>query len=121
MTFKDSQHQERYLQVLGKMRNQDNYHQAAAYLMALVPLKYSDVFDFESDGIKHEGIYAAWQTHSSRKATRLMFNLWNGCCQDYAAEEPEKTSTYYTVEEIFGNYEYAPYFYEAVRILNGWV
>lgn len=121
MKFKNEDHKQTFLKVLGRMKSQDNFHQMAAYLIALVPMPANDVFDFENDGIKHEGIYEAWQTHSSRKATRLMFNLWNSTHEDKAADNPAETSQYYTVDEIFSNYEYAPYFYEAVRIINGWV
>lgn len=55
------------------MRNTDPYHLSAAYLMALVPMPADDVFDFRYSHIKPDGLYAPWQTGSSRKATRL----WN--------------------------------------------
>ena len=103
------------------MKSQDAYHKSAAYLMALAHSVPNDVFDFEDDCIRHEGLYKGWQTGSSRKATRLMFSLWNGCYEDHAADEPKETSAYYTVDEIFCNYEYAPYFYEAVRIRFEWI
>lgn len=121
MKFRSEEHKQRFLELLSRMKRTDAYHRSVAYLMALVPMRANDVFDFEEDCIKHEGLYADWQTHSSRKATRLMFSLWNGCCQDHAADNPEETSGYYTVDEIFSNYEYAPWFYEAVRIRFEWV
>lgn len=121
MKFKNSDHEQRFLQLLSRMKNRDAYHRSAAYLMALVPMAASDVFDFEDDCIRHEGLYADWQTHSSLKATRLMFNLWNFTHEDHAADNPEETSRYYTVDEIFSNREYAPYFYEAIRIRNEWI
>lgn len=121
MKFRNEEHKQRFLQLLAQMKRQDAYHRSAAYLMALVPMVANDVFDFEEDAIKHEGLYAGWQTGSSRKATRLMFSLWNGCYQDHAADNPEETSCYYTVDEIFCNYEYAPWFFEAVRIRFEWV
>ena len=102
------------------MRSNDAYHRSLAYLMALVPMPVNDVFDFSKDQIKHDGLYAGWQTSSSRKATRLMFSLWNGCYQDYAADKPEETSCYYTVDEIFSNHEYAPWFFCAVQIRFEW-
>ena len=120
MNFVDKEHFERYENVLSRMRRDDAYHKAAAYLMTLVPLQYADVFDFENDWIKHEGLFEPWQSHSSRKATRLMYNLWNGCYQDRAAEEPEKTSGYYAVDEIFSNWQYAPAFFEAIKIRFEW-
>ena len=121
MKFKNTDHKERYEKILARMKKQDPYHKSAAYLMALAELVPSDVFDFENDFIRHEGLYKAWQTGSSRKATRLMFNLWNGCYEDKAADKPEETSYYYAVDEIFCNHEYAPYFYEAIRIRFEWI
>lgn len=118
--YVDEAHFSRYEDVLSRMRRDDAYHRSAAYLMALVPLHYDDVFDFKGDAIKHDGLYTPWQTHSSRKTTRLMFNLWNGCHQDRAAEEPEKTSMYYAVDEIFSNWEYASAFMEAIKIRFEW-
>lgn len=88
--------------------------------MALVPMVPDDVFDFQFSYIKPEGLYAPWQTHSSCKATRLMFNLWNGCHVDHAADCPKDTSCYYVVDEIMSNYEYFPWFVEAIRIRFEW-
>ena len=120
MKFQNDTHEQRYHELLAKMKRDDPYHRSAAYLMALAHLVPGDVFDFQEDCIKHEGIFKAWQTSSTRRATRLMFSLWNGCYQDHAADAPENTSSYYTVDEIFCNYEYAPYFYEAVKIRFEW-
>lgn len=119
MIFKDDIHQERYEQILARMNNDDPYHKAAAYLIALnddIFRHAEDVFDFEDDSIRHEGLRCGWQTGTSSRTTRLIFSLWNGCCQDHAAENPEETSCYYTVDSIFCNTNFAPYFYEAVRI-----
>lgn len=120
MKFRDTEHEELFLKILSKMRRNDPYHRSAAYLMALVPMEVEDVFDLRLSHIKPDGLYAGWQTGSSRKATRLMFNLWNGCHIDYAAERPENTSCYYVVDEILDNYEYFPWFIEAIRIRFGW-
>ena len=46
-----------------------------------------------------------------------MFNLWNGSASD--SDEEILNSSLYSVEEIFSNAEYAPYFYEAVKIRFG--
>ncbi len=120
MKFKSAEHKEWYFDVLFRMKCNDCYHRSAAYLMALVPMVYGDVFDFDRDMIKHDGLYKAWQTSSSVKATRLMFNLWNFICKDLADEDPESTHHHYSVEDIFYNREYAPYFYEAVLIRYEW-
>lgn len=115
MRFQDEIHEKRYLDLLTKMKGKDSYHRSVAYLMALAELPANDVFDFEKDGIKHTGLNKPWQTSSSRKATRLMFNLWNGCVRDSADPEADVSSKY-AVDEIFSNAEYAPYFWEAIKI-----
>lgn len=116
MKFKNSDHEQRFLQLLSRMRSRDAYHRSAAYLMALADLVPTDVFDFEEDVIKHAGIFAGWQTSSSRRATRLMFNLWNGFAYNEANPEEFIPSMEYAVDNIFCDGEYAPYFYEAIRI-----
>lgn len=121
MKFKNEKHEQQYQALMAKMKSDDAYHRSAAYLMSLANLVPADVFDFEKDCVRHEGLYSGWQTSSSRKATRLMFNLWNGCYQDCAADDPNETASYYAVDEIFCNYEYAPWFFEAVRIRFEWI
>lgn len=116
MKFRSEEHQQLFLHLLSRMKRNDAYHRAAAYLMALVPMNPEDVFDFEDDGIRHEGLFAGWQTSGSLRATRLMFNLWNGCHQDLEADKPEDTGWKYAVDEIFCYGELAPWFYEAVKI-----
>lgn len=115
MIFQNEVHEQRYFETLKKMSRIDPYHQAVAYLIALADLPANDVFDFKEDGIKIEGLQASWQTSSSLKATRLMFNLWNGCTRDTAVPEAD-VSAHYAVDEIFSNAEYAPFFYEAIKI-----
>lgn len=120
MNFRDLSHKERYLNLLSKMRTNDAYHRSAAYLMALADLPADAVFDFRLSHIRHEAILDGWQTSSTLKTTRLLFNLWNATSCDFAADNPEKTASYYAVDEIFSNYEYAPWFMEAVRIRFEW-
>ena len=122
MIFKEVGHSERYEELLARMNGIDEYHRMAAYIMALIPwIREDDVFDFERDCIRPQGILADWQTQTSRAATRLMFSLWNGCWQDVASENPEKTSMYYTPDSIFCSSRYLPYFFEAIRIMHGLV
>ena len=119
--FRSTKHKKRFCSILSRIKNNDPYHLSAAYLMALANLCPEDVFNFENDWIIHEGLYKGWQTSSSRRATRLMFNLWNGCYRDLAADAPERTSSYYTVDEIMYDYEYFPWFIEAIRIRFEWI
>ena len=118
MIFKNNGHEQRYYEILGRMTCRDEYHTSAAYLMALVDyMQVDDIFDFKEDAINHSGLGKAWQTQSSKKATRLMFNLWNGCISDSPSQD--ENAQFYAVDEIFSNTEYAPYFYEAVKIRFG--
>ena len=114
MIFIDEQHKTRYFKLLNQMKEQDSYHRSAAYLMALADLHTEDVFDFKKDCIKREGLQKNWQCSSSLKATRLMFNLWNGCTSDEIGND--KNVSCYAVDAIFSNYSYAPYFLESIRI-----
>lgn len=121
MKFQDNEHEQRYINLLNKMKKHDCYHRSAAYLMALADLVPNDVFDFEKSCIKHHGVYKGWQTTSSLMATRLMFNLWNGWAYDEEVPENREPSVAYAVDNLFYNHEYAPYFYEAIRIRFEWI
>lgn len=54
-----------------------------------------------------------WQTGTSRKVTRLAFNLWNGWCREN--ETDEQASCLYAPDEIFCC-GYQEYFFEALRL-----
>ena len=81
-----------------------------------------EVFDFKEDGIKREGLHKGFQTSTSMKTTRLAFNLWNGCYDDgetYTNKdgyETELPSSCYTPDQIFCCKDYAPYYWQAIRI-----
>ena len=119
--FRNVKHEERFFNILSRMKKEDPYHLSAAYLMALADLVPESVFNFDNDCIIPEGLYAGWQSSSSRRATRLMYNLWNGCYRDLAADNPERTSCYYAVDEIMYDHEYFRWFIEAIRIRFEWI
>ena len=118
--FRDNSHEENFYNILSRMRRNDPYHRSAAYLMALVPMCPEDVFSFETDCVIFHGLYAGLQSSSSRRATRLMHNLWNGTYMDRTADEPAKTACYYAIDNIMDNHEYFPWFVEAIRIRFEW-
>lgn len=97
----------------------DSYHFSIAYLLTLdteCRKHLDDLFDFEIDGIKPEGINKAWQTGTSAKTTRLAFNLWNGFNRDDGeCEDGLPASPLYTPAELFCT-SYAPYYYEAIKL-----
>ncbi len=125
MIFRDETHENTYKTICSRMKYLDCYHRSLAYLLSLDTVlceHIGGVYDFRDDCIKREGLDKAWQTGTSKKTTRLAFNLWNGCCNDgetyidrggYEAELP---SGYYSPEQIFSCTEYAPYYWQAIQI-----
>lgn len=98
----------------------DSYHFSIAYLLTLdkeCRKHLDDLFNFEIDGIRPEGINKAWQTGTSLKTTRLAFNLWNCCTRDDDENgcHGMPASPLYTPHELFCT-SYAPYYYEAIKL-----
>ena len=82
--FRTEEHEAHYGEILSKMKSQDCYHRAIAYLFALDDCCYEHLdllFDFKDDGIIVDGVNGGWHTGSSKRTVRLAFNLWN----DYMA------------------------------------
>lgn len=124
ITFADETHKQKFLEVLNKMSYADCYHIAVAYLLTLdtVCRKHIDsLYDYEEQCIILESLKESWQTDTSRKTTRLAFNLWNGCHSDgdtYTDSDGCTTplpSRYFTVDEIF-SCSYAPYYFESIKL-----
>lgn len=129
--FMDKRHEDLFYSYFKAMKTHDCYHGSAAYLLALDEVirdHTKSVFDFKEDIIKPECISEPWQTGTSKKTTRLLFNLWNGKYKDSiperfyddeAEEEAEKqaaySSQYYAVDNIFCC-SYAPYYMQAVKL-----
>lgn len=123
-TFADDTHWQCFTSIINQMQQSDVYHMSMAYLLSLDTVTrqhVSEIFDFEEDCIKPDALQKPWQTGTSRKTTRLAFNLWNGCCSDgetytdedgYTADLP---SGEYGVDAIFCC-SYAPYYWEAIKI-----
>jgi hypothetical protein len=109
--FADREHKAFYYQMLTKTGNSDAYHRAFFYATGICPETRRNIhalFDFNEDGIKPEGLAAAWQTGGTRRLCRLAFNLWNG----WTEEGKEHRSAPY---ELF-DCGFAPYFFEAIRL-----
>lgn len=117
--FYDQTHETEYTELLNSMKSKDEYHKAAAYLLTLdrvIKDHIKDVFDVDKDIILHEGLCKAWQTGTSRKTTRLLFNLWNGFVHESSEDfENDVISKYYAVDEIF-NCNYMPYYVQALKL-----
>lgn len=121
--FQDKEHAQFTSDKLRQLRDMghepDVYAQALFYTLGVCDdtrRHFEDLFDMEDRGIKLDGLQMGWQTGTSRKVTRLAFNLWNGCQYDSEGDaEAGRLSPYYAVDEIFCC-GYLPYFMEAVRL-----
>lgn len=117
--FSSDEHKELYLKILEEMRSTDEYHKSTAYLIALdneLTAHLNDVFDLDQDVIKHTALNQPWQTGTSIKTTRLLFNLWNSFMYDSTEDfENDIISRYYSIDEIFSSC-LALYYFEAVKL-----
>ena len=116
--FIDGDHEQLYSDLCKRMKYLDEYHRAAAYILSLDRVcreHTEDIFDLQEDVIKPEALCKAWQTSTSRKSCRLLFNLWNGYNSEGEPLEEETPSGYYTPEHIF-SCSYAPYYWQAIQL-----
>lgn len=116
MLFKSNDHKQKYEQLLSTMECNDCYHRLAAYLLSVDDVLYqhkTEVFDTMRDRIIIDSLQEPWQTGTSRKTTRLFFNLWNNCIYD--RDKAEEHSTHYSPIEIFDS-SLIEYYLEAVKI-----
>lgn len=119
MMFQDPKHERRYLEIITKMENDDEYHSPVAYLFALNDDCYkhiNDLYDFEERCIKpRTAFHHDWQTGTSAKTTRLAYNLWNGTYSSISENGEDILSSGFTPNDIFCS-SLAPYFWEAVKL-----
>ena len=98
MVFYNEIHESSYNDICSKMKYLDCYHRSIAYLLSLDRVlreHLEEVFDFQEDVIIPEGLNKGFQTGTSKKTTRLAFNLWNGYCSEGEKLEEETPSSYY--------------------------
>ena len=94
--FKNKDHEKFYEQCLTRTGGLDPYHKAFFYTMGIsdeTRKHVEDVFDFQEDVIRPEGMNKGWQTSGSSCLTRLAFNLWNGWNADGYATPYDLFST----------------------------
>lgn len=119
--FWNKEHENHYYEVLAKMRKSDVYRKSAAYLLTLDSDCYKHIdslYDFEQNAIKPFGsLDFGWQTSTSIRTTRLIFNLWNGTCNDFdiECEKVDDSERYYSVEEIFTS-SLGFWYFEAIKL-----
>lgn len=122
--FKDKEHEKNYNFILGMMPYSNLERKALAYLFALDTVCFEhirDLYDFSDNRIMLSGLDKGWHTGTSRRTTRLAFNLYNGWCTDgetYIGSdgfEEMLPSGYYSPVNLFCC-EYAEYYVEAIKI-----
>lgn len=110
-------HQSRRLRETGYAS--DVYSRSLLYVLGVCAETrnhFAELFDLQEHGIRLDGQSCGWQTGTSRKVTRLAFNLWNGCIYDGEEEAEQGTvSSLYAVDELFCC-AFQPYFLEAIQI-----
>lgn len=114
MIFRDERHEYLYKDFLHRMYSRDCYFRPVAYLLALDTVcreHAAEIFDFDDGSICPVSLSKGWQTDTSRKTCRLIFNLFNGYCYN----ENDEPDSDYTPDSLFCS-EYAPYYWQAIKI-----
>jgi hypothetical protein len=118
MLFKDAEHQTFFEENVVKTNSiKDPYRQALFYTLGLVDetRKYiNHLYDFKERGPRYDGLNEPWQTGTSKRVTRLAFNLYNNFHGD-DEDVPGERSGLYTPEDIFAC-GLMVYFFEAVKL-----
>lgn len=108
MKFRNDEHKAMFNEFYGRMKKQDAYHEALAYLLALnndvVQERTEEVyFDFDEDRIKKDALEDG-ECGSTRRIITLAFHLWND-------------SNEANITDVFGYIsDKAEYLFEAIRI-----
>lgn len=113
LNFYNEEHKKFYEESISK-RVVDPYHESLIYLLALTEdtrQHFAEIYNLEKGEINIDTLDKAWQTSTSLKIIRLAFNLFNGFT---GTEEAEASK--YAVDNIFCTKEFAPYFWQAVKI-----
>lgn len=121
MKFKNKAHEKAFYYFISQMEDIESNHVAVAYLLSLnetLTNNAVEVFDFEANCIKTDCLHKGFQTSSSLRATRLIFNLWNE--NNYSDDDNIKTARNYTPSAIFADGD-AEYYFEAVMLRFPWV
>lgn len=107
---------EQFFEGMIRMTNsqQDPYRKALFYLLGLTKETRShirDLYDFNENCIRFEGLNQGWQTSSTVKLTRLAFNLYNG----YAGDEDRDAARNYSPYYLFDT-NLLPFFFKAAKL-----
>ena len=122
--FRNMTHETNYHFIRTLMKKSDIERKVLAYLFSLdvvCCIHIREIYDFDENTIIPNALDKEWQTSTSRKTTRLAFNLFNGCCSDgetYIGSDTFEEllpSAYFTPVNLFCC-EYAPYYIEALKM-----
>ncbi len=122
MKFIDEEHELFFANKILELCNHgklDVYKVSLLYTLGICPetrSNFNKIFDMEKGEININSLNDSWQTGTSKKVTRMAFNLWNECMYDSEEDlEKGKMSTHYNPSDMFSCL-YAPYFYEGVKL-----
>lgn len=113
LKFYDTEHKN-FFNEHTKGEKLDSYNKSLIYLLGLTEetrKHFDKLYNERTRQIELSGTTEGWQTGTSLATTKLAFNLFNG----YSGLE-DRESRLYTVENIFCYKEYAPYFYEGIKL-----
>ena len=99
---------------MNEKKKLDCYNKSIVYLLGLTEetrKNTADIYNIDTGEVEIEGLNKAWQTGTTVIICRLALNLFNG----YYGQL-EENSKAYTPESLFCRKEFAPYFYEAIKI-----
>ncbi len=123
VVFADNEHKQMFFNVLGRMnleQKKDPWRESFAYLITLDTVcrqHISEMYNFSCGCIDIDCIDSPWQTSSSLRTTLLAFNLFTsslGWC-------PDELMNQCTPSEIFNDFEYPEYYWQAIRIRYPWI
>lgn len=113
LKFYDKEHEEFYKSKT-ESKKLDSYNKSLIYLLGLTEEtrnNFNNLYEDITREIKFEALRQPWQTGTTMAITKLAFNLFNGFC-GFEYEEARQ----FTPENIFVYKEFAPYFYEGIKI-----
>lgn len=113
LKFYDKEHEHFYKEHT-EGKKLDCYNKSLIYTLGMTAEtrnNFSKLYNENTRQIELTGTTEGWQTGVSLAVTKLAFNLFNGYC---GLEDREAMT--YTIESIFIYKDFAPYFYEAIKI-----
>ena len=123
MIFFDEKHKQFYLSKQKECVN-DVYTRALIYTLGMCEttrLRFDKIYDIKQREINLDQLWQPWQTGTSKKVTRLAFNLYTNTTPTAYSDTEDITEDNfneckkYSVSDIFCC-EYAPYFVQAIKV-----